>query len=100
MTLKRQCRLSRQPKCDAPGKQQKTVLRKGTRFIDIRFFFVTDRIARQDLWVEYCSTKQILGDYFTKPLQGSTFRTLQNQILNIREKQINDYHTKARSEGY
>jgi hypothetical protein len=44
---------------------------KGTRHINIRYFFITDRIARKEVAIVYCPTKQMVADYFTKPLQGA-----------------------------
>jgi hypothetical protein len=46
---------------------------KGTRHINIRYFFITDRIARKEVAIQYCPTKQMVADYFTKPLQGVLF---------------------------
>ena len=43
---------------------------KQTCHINIQYFFVTDWICRNDLKVVHCPTKRMLGDYFTKPLQG------------------------------
>jgi hypothetical protein len=54
-----------------------------TRHIDIRYFFVTDRIKRGELRIEYCPTGDMVADFFTKPLQGSLFRKLRGIILNI-----------------
>ena len=54
---------------------------KRTRHINIRYFFVTDRIAAGELSVEYCPTMEMIADYFTKPLQGSQFRRFRNFIL-------------------
>jgi hypothetical protein len=54
-----------------------------TRHIDIRYFFVTDRINKGELRVEYCPTTDMLADFFTKPLQGSVFRKLRARILNL-----------------
>jgi hypothetical protein len=54
-----------------------------TRHIDIRYFFVSDRIARKELRVEYCPTGDMVADFFTKPLQGSLFRKLRKIILNL-----------------
>jgi KUP system potassium uptake protein len=56
---------------------------KRTRHIDIRYFFVTDRIAQGDVRVEYCPTQQMVADIFTKPLQGSLFRRLRDLVLNV-----------------
>jgi hypothetical protein len=45
-----------------------------THHINIRYFFVTDRIQSKELTVEYCPMGEILADMFTKPLQGTLFR--------------------------
>jgi hypothetical protein len=62
-----------------------------TRHIDIRYYFVTDRIKRGDLRVEYCNTDDMIGDFFTKPVQGSKFRKFQTIVLNLpsKDKSIN-----------
>jgi hypothetical protein len=59
-----------------------------TRHINIRYFFVTDRVKRGDLRIEYCPTDDMLGDFFTKPLQGSKFREFRRRILNLKENPI------------
>jgi hypothetical protein len=69
---------------------------KRTRHINIRYFFVTDRISANELNVEYCPTLEMLGDYFTKPLQGSLFRKFRNTILGINEADIPSYNATAR----
>eukprot|EP00978_Attheya_sp_CCMP212_P041395 scaffold236983_cov49-Attheya_sp.AAC.1 len=55
---------------------------KQTRHINIRYIFVTDRIANGDMSVKYCSTGIILSDYFTKALQGTHFKTFRDLIMN------------------
>jgi hypothetical protein len=40
---------------------------KGTRHINIRYFSITDRIARKEIAIQYCPTKEMVPDYFTKP---------------------------------
>ena len=55
-----------------------------TRPINIRYFFITDRIASGDLDVEYCPTGEMLAEFFTEPLRGSPFRKFRNDIINIR----------------
>ena len=64
---------------------------KQTRHINIRFFFVTDRISDGELNVSYCPTLNMIGDYFTKPLQGSLVCKFQNTILGITETEIPMY---------
>ena len=46
---------------------------KRTRALNIRFFFITDQISQGNLRVVYCPTKDMRGDYLTKPLQGALF---------------------------
>jgi len=53
-----------------------------TRHIDIRYFFITDRVKRGNIWIEHCPTDDMLGVFFTKPLQGSKFRKFRWIILN------------------
>jgi hypothetical protein len=55
-----------------------------TRHINIRYFFVTDRIQSKELTVEYCPTGDMLADMFTKPLQGNQFRRFRAAILNLK----------------
>jgi len=33
--------------------------------------------------IEYCPTKEMVADFFTKPLQGSQFIKLRDQIMNV-----------------
>jgi hypothetical protein len=49
--------------------------------INIRFFFIKDRITAGDLELQYCPTDQMVGDFFTKPLQGKKFVQFRNIIM-------------------
>jgi hypothetical protein len=62
------------------GKSSST---KRTRHINIRYFFVTDRIANKEVRVEYCPTKAMIADFFTKPLQGAQFCGFRDFIMNV-----------------
>ncbi len=44
-------------------------------------FFLTDQIARGNVEVEYCCTDEMIGDFMTKPLEGSKFRSFRKAIL-------------------
>jgi hypothetical protein len=57
---------------------------KRTRHINIRYFFVADRVKAQELEIEYCPTDDMTGDFFTKPLQGSKFLRFRNAVMNIK----------------
>jgi Reverse transcriptase (RNA-dependent DNA polymerase) len=51
---------------------------KRTRHLNIRYFFITDKVKHKELTIEYCPTKQMIADFFTKPLQGSLFTWMRN----------------------
>jgi hypothetical protein len=52
-----------------------------SRHIDIRYFFIKDRLGLESIDVQHCPTEQMLADFFTKPLQGSLFRKFRDVIL-------------------
>ena len=54
---------------------------KQTKHINIRYFFITDRIAMGNISVAWCPTNKMVGDYVTKLLQGATFRKFRDLIL-------------------
>jgi hypothetical protein len=54
---------------------------KHTRHINIRYFFVCDRVNMKEITVYWCPTKEMVADFWTKPLQGSHFRKLRDYIM-------------------
>jgi len=42
----------------------------------VHYFFLADRIKKGEVKVAYCLTRIMLADFFTKPLQGSTFKKM------------------------
>ena len=55
-----------------------------SRHIHIRYFWMKDRVDNKEVRLEYLSTHIMLADYFTKPLQGSQFRSLREFIMGWR----------------
>ena len=47
---------------------------KRTRHIEIRYYFVTDRITGGDLRVDYCSTENILADFLLNRCRENCLR--------------------------
>jgi len=52
-----------------------------SRHIDIRYFFVKDRVDKKEVKIEYCLTSVMLADFFTKPLQGQLFQKFRNVLM-------------------
>ena len=69
-------------KLEKNGKASST---KRTRHINIRYFTITDRVKKGEVTIEYCPTGDMIGDYFTKPLQGSLFKRLRNLVMGVSE---------------
>jgi len=54
-----------------------------TKHINIRYFFVVDRIKNEELKMVYVPTDLMLADYMTKPLTGAQFIALQDKLLGL-----------------
>jgi Reverse transcriptase (RNA-dependent DNA polymerase) len=55
---------------------------KRTRHFDIKYFYITDLIKRDEVKIEYCPTEIMIADYMTKPIVGSKFHKLKKVVLN------------------
>jgi hypothetical protein len=56
---------------------------KRTKHINIRYFFITDRVEKGDVSLVWCPTGDMVGDFMTKPLQGALFRKFRDQIMGV-----------------
>jgi hypothetical protein len=45
---------------------------KRKKHINIRYFFITDRVSKEEVSVVWCRTGDMIGYYATKPLQGGS----------------------------
>jgi hypothetical protein len=54
---------------------------KRTRHIDVRYFFIADRVKSGEIKIEHCPTGIMIADYFTKPLQGALFWKLRDMVM-------------------
>ena len=58
---------------------------KRTKHTNIRYFYVTEQIQKKAIHVTHCPTEEMIGDFFTKPLQGSLFIKMRNYIMGVEE---------------
>ena len=78
---------------------------KRTKHIAVRYFFVTDRIAKGEVKVEWCPTEDMTGDFWTKPLQGAQFRRFRDLIMGVvpqpdpRKEKSKKKNAKVKAEG-
>jgi hypothetical protein len=72
---------------------------KRTRAINIRYFFVTDQLEKILLEIRYLPTKHMIGDFFTKPLQGKQFTYFRNLILGKVSVSSTDIDDRSVLEG-
>ena len=59
-----------------------------TKHMNIRYFWIKDRLKSEGIKVEYCPTGKMIADFFTKPLQGRLFKHLRDVVMGY--KHIND----------
>ena len=55
---------------------------KNTRHVNIRFFSIHEHVMKSKVAVVYTPTKDMLADYFTKPLMGALFLRQRDAIMN------------------
>ena len=56
---------------------------KRSRHINIRYFYIKDKIESKELEIKYCPTDEMVADYMTKPLQAKKFHAFRKMILNL-----------------
>ena len=54
---------------------------KRAKHINVRYFFIHDRINREEITVKHCPTDDMIADYLSKPLQGSKFIKFRQAIM-------------------
>ena len=56
---------------------------KRSRAINVRYFAIKDTVEKGHLEMVHCPTESMLGDFFTKPLQGAKFSEFRKLILGL-----------------
>ena len=64
---------------------------KGSQHINVRYFFVVDKIKNKEVKIVYCPTEKMIADYNTKPLQGKLFYYFRNKIMGIKLEDFTKY---------
>lgn len=67
---------------------------KRTKHMDIRNFYVKNKVDSGEIEIQYCPTKEMWGDYFTKPLQGQLFKKMRDKTMgtmNVTSNPDNDH---------
>ena len=52
-----------------------------SRHLDIRFFFIHDRVKTRKVDVVYYPTDKMVANFFTKQLQGSIFKKIRASVM-------------------
>jgi hypothetical protein len=66
-----------------------TLMEKGrstsqrTKHIATRYFFIKDRINSGEIKLVHMGTKDMIADFYTKPLQGDVFRIMRDKIMGV-----------------
>jgi hypothetical protein len=55
----------------------------GSRHINIRYFWLTDRASSGEIIIEHCPTEKMVANVLTKPLQGEQFRREREMLTNL-----------------
>ena len=58
-----------------------------SRFILIRYFWLKEHLACNDVRLQYISTDKMLADMLTKPLTGETFRRFRDEVLQKKKEE-------------
>ena len=69
--------------CILMANKGREVLSKRTRAMNVRYFAIKDSIEKGLLKIFHLPTNRMLGDFFTKPLQGKRFYEFRNLILGV-----------------
>ena len=56
---------------------------KRIRHINIRYFLVTDAIAKKECKIRWISCDYMFADYLTKAQQGAEFRVMRDFIMGV-----------------
>ena len=56
----------------------------GSRHINIRYFFMKNRLDTENINITYCPTEEMLADLYAKPLQSNLFRIFRDVVMGLK----------------
>ena len=56
---------------------------KKTRHFDIRLFYTKDYVNRKEVTVECCPSEDMLANFMTKPLTGTSYKRNRAEIMKV-----------------
>jgi hypothetical protein len=59
---------------------------KRTKHINVRYYFVKDKIDKGEVRIEHCPTEEMWADINTKPRQGRGFMLFRSHLMGIDEE--------------
>ena len=74
--------------------EQDNTSTKQTRHINIRYFYVTDKVKNDEVSIIYKPTHDMVSDYLTKPLQGELFTKHCDALLGFEKGYCTTFYTK------
>ena len=92
--------ISRQQNTTLLAENGKKSSSRRTRHLDVCYFFVIDKIKKGKVKVAFCSTHDMLGDFFTKALQGNQFVCMRDKILNFPSSASTTEHRSVLEESF
>ena len=72
--------------CLKTNRKQSSI--KRTRHINIRHLYVTDKVRSGEVVTIYHPTGKLVGDFLTKPLNGTPFKNHRNMIMGMDDELI------------
>ena len=64
---------------------------KGSKHVNVRYFFVVDKIENKEVRVACCPTEETVADFSSKPLQGKIFVIHRNAMLGVSAEEFDVY---------
>ena len=59
-----------------------------TKHLNIRYFFVKQKIDDKEVTIVWCPTDELVGDFFSKPLSGTKFKDFKAKVMNLKKTEI------------